>query len=500
MITASGYRPLPKVPACVLACLLFGCLALPIWLNAHVPLVDYPTHLARAEILSLYDRVPSFRETYVIDPRLLPNLAMDLVAPLLRRFFSLEVSGKIFLTAVMALYCAGTIALSKALQARIAWRAFLLWPMFYNSALLWGFVNYVASVCIFVAWCPLLLRTSADARKPWQTLRYLLLVIGAFACYVAHLTAFIMCCIAWAMLAVREMVVEKRIPRQLWLCGLALLLPVGHYAKLLTSGHFVAGPQITALKYDWLRKVVQLGVFSRGYDWHEDLLPTVLLLGLGVYCLARGWRRLLESRAGWIAAGLFAAFLLLPRDANVSTASAFDVRFVWPAVVFLVFALPSHAWTARERLTIACLASSAWAIRLGYLQSNWRELSNDSSRLLTVLDEVPEGSRVYPLCANYAASDAGKKSAALCHVVSYGIARRHFIDLSFFSFVGAQPVLFRSTTRYSGTGRIEEIRSDDYVWSSNTRADATEYLSAHAQRMGEAGGYVLWRMRAANVR
>jgi hypothetical protein len=493
---ALGCRSRASLWACVLACLLFGCLALPIWLNEHVPLVDYPTHLARAEILFLYDRVASFRETYVIDSRLLPNLAMDLVAPMLRHFFSLEVSGKVFLTAVMALYCAGTVALSQALQARIALRAFLLWPMFYNSALLWGFVNYVAGVCIFVAWCPLLLRASADARKQWQTLRYLLLVAGAFACYVAHLTAFIMCCIAWAMLVVREIVVEKRVSRRLLLCGLALVLPVVHYLSLLAGGHFVAGPQISALRYDWLRKVVQLGAFSRGYDWREDLLPTALLLGIGVYCLARGWAVLLVSRAGWIAAGLFAAFLLLPRDANVSTASAFDVRFVWPAVVFLVFALPSQGWTAREKLTIACLASSAWAIRLGYLQSNWRELSNDAARLLTVLDKAPAGSRVYPLCALYAASDAAKKSAALCHVVSYGIARRHFIDLSFFSFAGAQPVLFRSTSRYSGTGRIEEISPDDYVWSSNTRLDATKYLSAHAERIGAACGYVLWRMRA----
>jgi hypothetical protein len=477
--------------------LLFCCLASPIWLNAHVPLVDYPAHLARSEILFLYDRVPSFHDTYVIDSRLLPNLAMDLVTPLLRNFFPLEVSGKVFLTAIMALYCAGTLALSKVLFGRVALRTFLLWPMFYNSALLWGFINYVAGVCIFVAWTALLLRTSEssakDARPEWQTLRYFLLIVGAFACYVAHLSAFIMCGIAWTLLVVRELVLEKRVSRQLLLCGLALPLPVIHYASLLLSSHYGAGPQIAGLRFDWLRKLVQLGSFSRGYDWREDLLPTALLLGVGLYCLARSWRELLVSRAAWIAAGLFAAFLLLPRDVNVSTASGFDVRFFWPAVAFLVMALPAYVWSSRERLALACLVVSAWAIRLGYLESNWRELSDESSRLLAVLDKVPVGSPVYPLCGAFAASDAGKTNAALCHVVSYGIARRHLIDRSFFSKAGAEPVLFRSTARYSGQGSITEIGKDDYVWSSANRGDATTFLTDRADRIGETDGYSLWR-------
>jgi hypothetical protein len=477
--------------------LLFCCLALPIWLNEHVPLVDYPAHLARSEILFLYDRVPSFQDTYLIDSRLLPNLAMDLVTPLLRNFFPLEISGKIFLTAILALYCAGTLALSKVLYGRVALRTFLLWPMFYNSTLLWGFINYVAGVCIFVAWTALLLRTSESsaerARQQWQTVRYLLLIVGAFACYVAHLSAFMMCCIAWTLLVVRELVLEKRVSRQLLLCGLALPLPVIHYASLLLTTHYAAGPQIAGLRFDWLRKFVQLGSFSRGYDWREDLLPTALLLGVGFYCLARSWRELIASRAAWIAAGLLAAFLLLPRDVNVSTASGFDVRFFWPAVAFLVMALPAYVWSSRERLALACLVVSAWAIRLGFLQSNWRELSNESSRLLTVLDQVPVGTPVYPLCGAFAASDAGKSNAALCHVVSYGIARRHLIDLSFFSKAGAEPVLFRSTIRYSGQGRIAEIGKGDYVWTSANRGDATAFLTDRADRIGEADGYSLWR-------
>jgi hypothetical protein len=498
-LTAPGYRSRPAVVVIILACLVFACLALPIWLNEYVPLVDYPTHLARTEILYRYDQVPSFRETYVIDSRLIPNLAIDLVVPVLRHYFSLGVSGKIFLTAMLTLYCAGTVALSKVLYARVALRAFLVWPMFYDSTFLWGFVNYVAGVCIFIAWCALLLRTADDTHKKWQILRYALLIVGAVACYAAHLAAFMLCCAAWMMLVVREIVVEKRISRQLLLCGLAFPLPALHYLSLLTSGHFMSGPEITAFTFDWRPKVTQLAAFSRGYDWREDLLPTVLLLGAGSYCLARSWRRLLISPAGWIALGLFAAFLLLPKQGNASTGSGFDVRFFWPAVVFLVFALPSRGWSSREKLLVALLAGSAWAVRLAYLESNWHKLSNQSSQIVSLFDEIPEGSRIYSLCGEFAASDIGKRDATLCHVVSYGIPRRHLVDLAFFSYLGAQPVIFRTPPRYSGMNRFERIINADYVWASaeSADADASTYLTAHADRIGEVSGYILWRMPGA---
>ncbi len=494
----SSLRSPQPLLARTLACLLFAGLACPIWLQEYVPLVDYPAHLARTEILFLYDQVPAFQDTYVIDHRLIPNLAMDLVAPRLRHYFSLQVSGKLFLTGIFALYCAAMLALSSVLQARMSLRAFLLWPMFYNSQLLWGFVNYVAGACLFFAWAALLLHTASAPDRRWQPVRYALLIAGAIACYAAHLTAFLMCCVAWTTLVVRALAVEKRLSPELLLCGLALPLPVLHYLSLLTSGQFGAGPEITAFNFDWRPKLLQLGAFSRGYDWQQDLLPTVLLLAAAGYCLARGWRTLLASRAAWIAFGLMAAFLLLPMRGNRSTGSGFDVRFFWPAVVLLVFALRSAGWSSREKLLVALLAGSAWVIRLGYLESNWRALSDASAQMVTLLDTIPEGSRVYPLCGSFSASDAGKRNAALCHVVSYGIPRRHLIDLSFFSFPGAQPVLFRSKPHYSDLGSIQEISNDEYVWASVERPRAATYLTAHAQRIAVAGGYVLWRMPGAS--
>src|SRR6266853_104807 len=46
-------------------------------------LVDYPNHLARMWILLQNGKIPELADNYIVHWRLLPNLAMDLVVPLL---------------------------------------------------------------------------------------------------------------------------------------------------------------------------------------------------------------------------------------------------------------------------------------------------------------------------------------------------------------------------------------------------------------------------------
>jgi hypothetical protein len=480
----------------ILALLLFACLATPIWLFQYVPLVDYPNHLARMEILSFYDRSPYFQETYIRDGRLLPDLAMDLVVPFLRRYLSLELSGKLFLTSLLLVYCAGTVTLGAALHGRLTMRAVLVWPAFYNSTLLWGFVNYVAGVCLFVPWAALLIYIVSHDVRSSRVIYYALLLVGAIACYVAHLTAFAMCCITWGMLVLRSLAVERR--REMWLllCGTTLVFPMVLYAQLLTSGNFEAYPALTAITYDWRTKIVQLPMFTRGYDWHQDALPTLLLLSVVGYSCIRASTRPWVSSALWPAIGLFAAYILLPRGVNPSTASALDVRFYWPAWLFLVFALPATGWSAREKLIISVIAFLAWGLHLAELSANWRVLDKASAEMVEVLDQVPERARVYPICGTGTSADEEKRIAALCHVVDYATTKRRIFCPSLFAIPGAQPIVFRSPPpRHWQDRPIGQFAAYDYVWAIEPRADILQYLNTHADRVATASGFVLWRVR-----
>jgi hypothetical protein len=485
----------------VLPLLLFACLAAPIWLFQYVPLVDYPSHLARMEILSFYDRSPYFQEVYLRDNRLLPNLGMDLVVPLLRRFLPLELSGRIFLTSLLTLYCVGTVALAAVLHGRLTMRAVLLWPSFYNSALLWGFINYVTGVCLFVLWAALLVHTVSHDGRSSRAIHYLLLLGGAIACYAAHLTAFAMCCVTWGMLVLRSLAVERRISGWLLVCGTALVLPMALYAQLLAGGNLEARPVMTDITYDWRAKILQLPQFTRGYYWRQDALPTLLLLGAVGYCCVRALRRPWVSSALWPAIGFFAAYLFLPRAVNAFQ-SSFDLRFYWPAWLFLAFALPATGWSAREKRIVASVALLAWGLRLAELLANWKVFSRASAEMVEVLDQVPERARVYQICGTSADFcetgtnlDEEKKHAVLSHVVEYEIPRRKIYFPAMFAVPGAQPIVFRASPGNWSKVSIEQVARYDYVWALEPQADILQYLGAHADPVGTASGFTLWRLR-----
>jgi hypothetical protein len=479
----------------LLALALLALLAAPIWLYPYVPLADYPNHLARMEILSLYDRSPELQAVYIHDRRLLPDLGMDLVVPFLRQYFSLAVSGKLFLTSLLVMYCAGSVVLGAALLGRWSLRSVLLWPAFYNSTLLWGLINYVTGVCLFILWAALLIYTvNKDVRRP-DPARYALLLIGAVVCYVAHLTAFAMCCVTWGMLVLRSLAVERRVAMPLLLCGTTLILPMVLYAHLSMSGHSGAvDPTRFSFGWAWGRKIAHLGMFTRGYQWRQDLIPTLLLATAFGYCCVRARKSPWLSTALWPAAGLFAAWLLLPENANTDTWGV-DLRFYWPAWVFLVFALPASVWSTGEKRVLATVIFLAWGLRLAALSENWKDLSRSSAEMIALLDQLPEGARLYPVRGLASNPDVEKRMMALSHVVEYEVVRRRIFDPALYTFPGGQPILFRSRPRYRQQGTLEQIADYEYVWSSEPSAEIRDYLHAHAVPLGEAGGFVLWRRR-----
>jgi hypothetical protein len=481
----------------LLALLLLVLLVLPIWLYRYVPLGDYPNHLARMEILSFYDHSPHLQDLYIRDRRLLPDLGMDMVVPVLRQYFSLEVSGKLFLTGLLLLYSAGTVALGAALYGRPTMRALLLWPSFYNSTLLWGLINYVSGVCLFVLWAALLIYTvSTDDRRP-RLVNYALLVIGAVLCYVAHLTAFLMCCVTWGMLVIRSLTLERRVAVPLLLCGTSLIIPVALYAHVLITGSNARAldPALTHLVWAWPGKLTHVVIFTRGYNWREDLIPTLLLLGAFGYCLVRARTRPWLSIALWPALGLFAAYLVLPLNANADT-WGLDARFFWPACLFLVFALPASGWTVREKGVLALVTFLAWGLHIEAISDNWRALSYATANIIKVLDQLPEGARLYPVCGKSPNADIEKDIRALCHVAEYAVVTRRAIDPALFTMPGGNSIVFRTPPpRYHQEGEMNQFAGYDYVWSIAPPAEVEDYLSSHADPLGTSSGFVLWRLR-----
>src|SRR5580658_873254 len=114
---------------------LLAIVAVPLFSTVLPPLVDYPNHLARLHLIA-----EGGNAFYAVRWAPLPDLAADLIVPVLARVMPLELAGKLFLLLISALIAGGVVWLNRVATGR--WR---LWPLLgflllYNRILLWGFI------------------------------------------------------------------------------------------------------------------------------------------------------------------------------------------------------------------------------------------------------------------------------------------------------------------------------------------------------------------------
>src|SRR3982751_1544638 len=126
-------------------------LAAPLWSVWAPAMPDYPAHLASFAMIQKGDAA-----LYHLHWSLVPNLASEVLVPLLARLTGLVVATKMFLTAAIFLCILGPGAIHRALYGRTG-----IAPLFgaffaYNANFVWGFFNYYfaagLSFAIFAGW------------------------------------------------------------------------------------------------------------------------------------------------------------------------------------------------------------------------------------------------------------------------------------------------------------------------------------------------------------
>jgi hypothetical protein len=152
------------------------------------PLVDYPNHLARMWILAQNGAIPDLAANYVADWRVLPDLAMDLVVPVLAHIMPIEIAGRLFVALTMLSLLAGTMVLHRVLHGRgpSLWTASAM-LFLYNAALFWGFLN-----CLFGTGMALLALSGWIASERWMPAARIA-VFGAAATVLLFLHLFAFC-------------------------------------------------------------------------------------------------------------------------------------------------------------------------------------------------------------------------------------------------------------------------------------------------------------------
>ncbi|HJU18795.1 MAG TPA: hypothetical protein VJ770_20270 [Stellaceae bacterium] len=166
--------------------LLAAAMLAPLLCATVPPLVDYPNHLARMWILVHRATVPELARNYIVQWRILPDLAMDLVVPALATIMSVVMAGRTFVALTMLGLVAGTAVLHRVLH-----RMYAIWPAWsvlfvYNAVLFWGFVS-----CLFAIAAYLFALSGWIATRGWRAVpRILVFAAVAALLFLLHVFAF----------------------------------------------------------------------------------------------------------------------------------------------------------------------------------------------------------------------------------------------------------------------------------------------------------------------
>lgn len=160
-------------------------LALPLWCVIAPPMPDYPAHLASYYLIATGAKAPAVASFYSIQWAFIPNLAGEIIVPLLSHILGLNATAKLFITAGVTLWVIGPALVHRALYGRIG-AAPLFAAMFaYNANFTWGFLNYYfamgAAFVVFAVWI------ATDGRR--SALQLVGFVLGVTAIYFAHVFA-----------------------------------------------------------------------------------------------------------------------------------------------------------------------------------------------------------------------------------------------------------------------------------------------------------------------
>jgi hypothetical protein len=366
--------------------LFFGALALPILLSPLPPLTDYINHLARIHILASQGQESALSRFYGVDWHLVPNLAMDILAPPLARLFGIYTAGKIFLLLSLALVLSGTQALSAQINGRLWIAPVLVTPFIFSSVVTLGLVNYVFGLGVAVWGVALWVRL---AEAP-AYLRALVSLLFVALTYLGHLAASGVYGLGIAAFELALLTDGTRRSRpELFARAAALIVPFLPIPALFLTTHGASATQ--SLQFAFELKLEGIRFFLRSYWWpFERVAAAVAAVLMGLAYWAGWWR---FSRAAlWLLALSLPVYLMLPY--RMVGTWAVDIR-VPTGLFFVLIGMLRWSFPAPRLESAFVLVVLAFTVaRMMGVLIAFQDYDRSAHDLRASLGAIPLGSRV----------------------------------------------------------------------------------------------------------
>ncbi len=351
------------------------------------PLLDYPNHLARAFVLASLPGDTVLSRFYAPHWSIIPNLALDLIAPPLVHVLPVHVVGRLLIAVAVLLPVLGAVAYNTALGGR--WWSLGAGLVAYNSCLLYGFLNFAIALGLALMLAAGWLRW----REVRPRMAITLAVAGAPVLFVCHLMGLVFfgLLIGGAELFQLYRVRHAALFRALVMRGLVVLLvfaaPAGLYA-ISDLRHLGGDAAFLPIG----QKLLQLVTTFANYNGPLDAVAAGLAIGLPILCvLARRGR--VPGPAGCAIALLLTAFIAMPYGWKGTY--RLDTRFAIMLGFMLFAGFVPAAWPVGFRRCVTGALLLLFAVRMTLLTTAWAAHRADLADLRAVLAPVRPGQAVY---------------------------------------------------------------------------------------------------------
>jgi hypothetical protein len=364
---------------------LFLITLVPFGLCSPMPLSDYPNHVARMHIIAHLAQSADLAKYYSVKWEFIPNLAMDILVPMMIPALSAEAASLVFAAVSMFLMSSGAIVLHRQLYGKWSLLPFASFLLLYNRHFLWGFLNYLFSVGLGL-WM-LAAHIHFRARSPlfrivlFTVLSVLLLVshLHAFASYAVLVGAYEIS-VAWRNR-------DKAPWRDLLVSAAQFVLPVILFFALSSTTDRVGDIKWSSP----MDKLYGLLDMVNNYSLPLDVATFLILAGLVALGLVT--RRLSIHRDMRLPlALLFIIYLCLPRQIFASFGA--DRRLLVMVALAAVASLDVRIETVRVRTALVAGIALLFFVRMGVIAVNWVQAQRVYQPILTAMDQLPKGARV----------------------------------------------------------------------------------------------------------
>jgi hypothetical protein len=471
--------PRPAITGWLVAALFILCVgvaAVPIFNHQTLSINDYLNHLARSDVLLRYHSDPAYSRFFVPNWSLVPDLAFDLWVVFLGQFLPVELAGKLFVAATLALLLSGVILLHRTVFEKWSLWPFLAVPLLYNRLLLVGLLNFLFGVGLWLH----ILALWIYLRPARAAIRGPLLSIAALALLVVHLFAFAILAVT---IGVYELVIFSS-SNQTWPKRLGDLI-VGATPFLLGGGILALFSPHTSgsslIRYrDFPTRILGFAAPIL-YDWRADIVCFAILLGLVTWALSA--RAIRFNRP--LGAGVFALFVLQFFMPNViMTAEGADRRLPIPMMLLAIAASDPKDASHRQCFALIFATGAFFVLRISTVEARWSRDQPVYADARAGLASIPAGARVATAFPPHSFDDFSAPAIALYYIPVWEVVSRGGFTPTIFAFPTQHPLVLAPS--YAA---LASVAPPGEIWRAFVARDDKTVCPANPALMAGLTGY-----------